>query len=173
MKSILQQIKSAELICEIYTNRENTDSFSVGYVLSIDNDYAIFQLYDPDGLFDGFRVMTIESIYTLKTNTNYLYKLQKKMVEVELSKDFSYNDNLLINFLNHVQQTNELCQISVCDSDYYDSVGFVKSIFEDKLFVNQINPKGKSDGEAYIMLPCVTSVDVCNQECEAIKKRIK
>lgn len=60
MNDVLSEIKQAKELCEIYTNEECTNKFSVGYVLAFDDDYVVIKMYDSNGHYDGIECFNMD-----------------------------------------------------------------------------------------------------------------
>lgn len=76
-KDILEKSRNEKEILSLYTNKEDTERFSVGYILGLCEKYCIIALISPSGLYDGYRVIDINEIYKIEYGGDYEKKLKK------------------------------------------------------------------------------------------------
>ena len=67
-----------------YTNREDSDVFSVGEVIAYDEDYMLTSEISPQGTFDGYSLQRIEAIYRMDTDDSYVNYLSMILFLINL-----------------------------------------------------------------------------------------
>lgn len=77
--------KIKDELLEIYSDSE--ENFSVGKILSKSNDSVLFRSYDEQGKNDGLHFVKSSYISEVKSNTQYLRKMQLYLEYWEKKED--------------------------------------------------------------------------------------
>ncbi|MDR2407161.1 MAG: hypothetical protein LBE13_03490 [Bacteroidales bacterium] len=100
-KNILEQLFNDVLI-EVYTNKNDTESFYAGKIKYLYKDAFILQSYNPKGLIDGYILIRNIDVFKISKETLYLKKLY-----------------ILINNYNNIINSDlKLSKNIECDIDY-------------------------------------------------------
>lgn len=161
-KDILEKSRNEKEILSLYTNKEDTERFSVGYILELCEKYCIIALISPSGLYDGYRVIDINEIYKIEYGGDYEKKLKKLYdIKKQSHKDIKLlENNLIISMLKFAKENEFIITIELLESGLNDVQGYVKNFTRWK-----INDLGQKDGLSEIDLDAITSI-VCNSEDE-------
>ena len=68
-KSDLVNLMEKGELCEIYTDPDRLDIFSVGYIVSVDEDFYILKSVNEYGKFDGYYCEIIDNIIKIEIKT--------------------------------------------------------------------------------------------------------
>lgn len=166
-KDILEKSRNEKEILSLYTNKEDTERFSVGYILELCEKYCIIALISPSGLYDGYRVIDINEIYKIEYGGDYEKKLKKLYdIKKQSHKDIKLlENNLIISMLKFAKENEFIITIELLESGLNDVQGYVKNFTDEKLMILKINDLGQKDGLSEIDLDAITSI-VCNSEDE-------
>lgn len=85
MKEKLLQAYNNNKLIGIYDDFNHPDSFTVGYVLSIDNNSYIVCELTPNGEFDAYLCRFFDDIFKITEDTKYLDCI-KKLVDYNKHK---------------------------------------------------------------------------------------
>lgn len=77
MKKRLEEYIGAETAVNIYTDPEDCDRFTIGYILGIDDDFILMNEIDAGGLNDGFSLISLNDIFRFETDKLYYQRLMK------------------------------------------------------------------------------------------------
>ena len=72
---LLKEAQLNQELVAVYTKPEDTNSFALGQVLAIDEDFFILSCIDPNGNYDGCLLRKKDSIFLLEKNTPYIKKI--------------------------------------------------------------------------------------------------
>lgn len=168
---ILKESMKNKKIVSIYTNKEETSKFSVGYIIGVDDNYYIIALISPSGMYDGYRIALISDIYRIAYDGKYensiqqLYNYKNQThTTINLSKS-----NLINNFIDFAKEKKLVITLELCNSEAMDVQGYVKELKEREVYINCIDSYGESDGDSVIDLESVSLI-VCDSEDESILK---
>lgn len=155
----LNRIKKQGKLVSIYTNRNDTCKFIVGYVIGVNKQDFILALITPDGEYDGFLLKEVDSIYKIVEDELYLGRLLKlvSIKQTKVESIFKSND-LKNELLEFAQKHHKIVSIELINSGYDDCIGFVNSINETMCKVQVINESGIPDGISTIMKSDITQI---------------
>lgn len=151
------------ILYEIYfTDRETDDTFAVGYFVSKDDEYVVFQCVSRDGHDGGMLLVKMENIWTLQYNTTYCQSLEKliKHFETKFEKISFKSKNLKKEFLMLAQKNRGIVGVELNDSDSVDLLGFVINISEDFVETLEVSDVGCADGNGCCRFDEITKVYV-------------
>ena len=163
----LQMIKNMDLLALIYSDPENTDSFSAGYISCIFSDDIIINHITSYGRYDGFVVKRIEDIYRIETKSKYCTKLSKLAKQYNNLYDSIsiHNDSGILSLLWFALKKEKYVSIGLCDNDLVDFSGKVISVDSKTVKVQSYDEYGDSDGENVFSIEDITFVS-CDGEDE-------
>lgn len=151
---ILTQAKKRKKLVAIYTDKDNTDKFSAGYINDQIEEGVFLQSIDPNGFMDGTIFLNIDSIYAIDydnkylANLEYLYQNKDKLQEKNTFEFKRSQANYLIeDFLEKCSSEKILITIKLI----YDVgvTGYVKTLSEDDVCINVVTDEGEQDGVTY------------------------
>ena len=95
MTEILRELIEKQELCAIYTDANDTDKFSVGYILGIDKNSFLMEHIDQYGKADGISCNLIDFIFKVERDTLYCknieklfkYLKQKRFAKLSLKND--------------------------------------------------------------------------------------
>ena len=120
---IIKESITQQDLMEIYYE-ENQDSCFVGTPVKCCGNQTLFKFTDTEGRFDGFRILGMEDIAYIRTNTLYLRKL-KKHNDFKLKNNIEYKsekDDLLEEMLEQALLNNKYIQIMIAENVYIGKV---------------------------------------------------
>lgn len=157
----------------VYTNTEETDRFTFGFVVGISNDDVVIGSITPIGFYDGFLIKKYSDIYRIDQGDRYgekvyrLYQLrQQKHPDLDLK-----TGNFILDILYFACKRHLVVSLVLCDSerDYVDVQGFVSGVEENTIMIRPVDEYGNIDGESIIPLDYITMI-TCDSETEAALK---
>lgn len=165
----LKEIKSNRKLASIYTNKNDTGRFIVGYIEEISEDFIIIQAVNPNGHFDGLLLKELESIYRVETEGNYLDKMQKLLdYNNEATEQVTLDGkDLITSLLQYAEKNKYVVSIELLNSGFDDIIGYVQRISENGCLINQITTDGQYDGNSTIDYSSISKIS-CNSEDEKI-----
>lgn len=168
MEKCLEMLKTAmgtgEPV-EVYNDPEDTDRFSAGYVVAMDDNSIIQYHIHPNGGADGYSWRATEKIYRVNSGTRYLECL-KMLLESENLPVFAPEgeEELSAQLLRFAMEHELVVQIQLYDSDSWNLMGFVREVGEG-VTVSMLNVEGEADGIAAVRLEDITEIS-CGDDYE-------
>ncbi len=152
MMDIIKKVVEEKLLCEIYSNCDDLNTFAVGYILEYDDDFILYKSVDKYGNDDGLYCRAIDTVVKIQYATKYLCALLYLIQDKRFELVDKFNGNLLYNILNYALQNKFICNIELCDDDSSTEFGLVSSLFQDSPYVgfSVVDGYGQKDGEASI-----------------------
>ncbi len=159
----------------VYTNVNEADKFIYGTILSVDENRIAINMINPNGDDDGIKAFAVNNIFRVENGGLYHKKMEKLL---SLDNPPNYNINFIENdimksILLFAQSTKHIVSVELCDSGYFDVVGFVSSIDKTDCEVQLIDEYGVNDGNAFISLLDITAVQLCSDDEKRIEKLFK
>lgn len=161
MLNTLKALLKNQNLCEIYTNVEQTNKFSVGYVVAVDERNCLLLAVDFYGQYDGLSCFLIDKIFQIQTCTQYLQAIEKlvKHRNIITSKNHR-TDTILLDILTDISENKRICEIELCDSNLADATGYVKNVDvkENKIELLLVDEFGHNDGETIIDMQMISHI---------------
>ena len=129
-------------LLEIYSDSE--DSFSVGRILSKSKDSILFRSYDAQGKNDGLHFIKSSYISEVKSNTQYLRKMQlyleywREREDVLLNNLFK-NHPTLLELLEYAMENKKIITVSCSTKPDELLTGYVESYNNEKIELNCVD----------------------------------
>ena len=129
-------------LLEIYSDSE--DSFSVGRILSKSKDSILFRSYDAQGKNDGLHFIKSSYISEVKSNTQYLRKMQlyleywREREDVLLNNPFK-NHPTLLELLEYAMENKKIITVSCSTKPDELLTGYVESYNNEKIELNCVD----------------------------------
>lgn len=167
MLDILKKVCKDGDLTAIYTNRNDYDSFSVGYILGVTEESFIIKHLSSRGEFDGYSVRKTDDVYRIETDGIYLKKIkllseQKRGNESLPSIDT--NGEFLLNAIKYAIDNKFVATICI-DESACDIVGYIKSMDNNHVRVLQITEYGENNGETVFPLQEILKLCINDLEC--------
>lgn len=165
--NVLKRAKEDGHILSIYTDKENTEKFSAGYIQQISEDLVLISHVTPYGLYDGYMIRRIEDIYRLECHGKYEKKLETLYnIQNQNHKKIPHGCGTIFEDLFKFSLDNHLViNIQLHYSELEDIQGYVDEFFEDSLIVRQLDDEGNDDGETVISISDITLL-TCDSDRE-------
>ena len=129
-------------LLEIYSDSE--DSFSVGKILSISKDSILFRSYDAQGKNDGLHFIKSSYISEVKSNTQYLRKMQlyleywREQENVSLTNPFKKHP-MLSELLAYALENKKIITVSCNSKPDELFTGYVETYNNEKIKLNCVD----------------------------------
>ena len=167
MVDILKQVNECGILTAIYTNKNDYDKFSVGYILSVAEDSFLTKHLSTRGEFDGYSVRKVDDVYRVETNGLYLHKIEQlykqKINQVEIPA-IDTNGNLLLNAITYAINNNFITIICI-DESANDIVGYIESFDNYNIKVLQISEYGQKNGETIFSVDEIIKICINDTDC--------
>lgn len=162
IETLKKALESGELV-EMYSDPGDTDRFTAGCVVAMDDVSIIQRHFHPSGRADGYSWCDLEKIYRVNVRTRYLDCL-KKLMEPECQQGFvpDGEEALSALLLQFAMEHEMIVQIELHDSDSWNLMGFVREV-SDCVTVAMINVEGEEDGISVVRLEDITEIS-CGDE---------
>ncbi|HBT65112.1 MAG TPA: hypothetical protein DEB10_10685 [Ruminococcaceae bacterium] len=157
----------------VYTNSEQTQSFSAGIVSEIFDNEVIISHYLPNGKYDGYVVKQIVDIYKIETNSKYVKKI-KILSEINNTKHDKLcrvKENGFLTLLTYAYETKKVVTIELIDSDNNDAVGFVEQINDKCCTISMLDDYGENDGVSIFNIDDISHLS-CDGDDEFVLKQL-
>lgn len=94
-------VYTANDLVAIYCNKQSTDRFLVGQILSSDADCLLLSLVSPDASVDGLCFCFAKCLYRIEKDSQYLCDIKKDFNPIDTLR---FNGNLWDDFLAHAEK---------------------------------------------------------------------
>lgn len=134
--------KIKDELLEIYSDSE--ESFSVGKILSKSKDSILFRSYDAQGKNDGLHFIKSSYISEVKSNTQYLRKMQlyleywREREDVLLNNPFK-NHPTLLELLEYAMENKKIITVSCSTKPDELLTGYVETYDNKKIKLNCVD----------------------------------
>lgn len=150
MEEIIKQFCGVSELVELYTDKNNTDSYEVGYVVAYSDNMFMVHSYHPRGVDDGFFVQRIEDLYCVSYGTQYCEKIFKLIAhQAETAKQpmlegFQTSGNMMYDVLNECMYNQQI--VCVVLYNEYEVFGRVKNVNLNTFEIEIVKGDGTFDG---------------------------
>ncbi len=166
------KFKEAKKLVSVYSDTYDTERFSVGYIMAMDDSHIIIKHISPQGLYDGYILKRTEDIYQI----NYSGKYEAKILNLYNTQTMKHTDtnfsdeNLVIALLKLANQDNLIVSLELHSSGIYDNQGIVLEANAENVLMEKITDFAESDGYVSFDIGCITKIACdCDNE-QALKK---
>ncbi len=158
MKDKLLELKKQNKNISIYCC-EDTNNFSYGKLLSVNDCEFALLMYTPYGLYDGIIVKSIDEILRIEYDGQYDQKMQKVLSQNTAAENYCIDDSQITSSVLELSlKQNRIVSIELLNSGYDDVVGFVDEIFDNKCIIKLVDEYGYEDGYSCIKISDITQV---------------
>ena len=154
------------MLC-IYTNQEDTSSFSLGYIQNMTNSEVLIESINSQGNYDGYIVKNIKDIFLIEENNKYIQKvtfLHDKSNTPHKNISNKYK-NLFKSLLYFAKSYNLIVSVQLHYSNAIDIQGYVGDIEENEASFLCVDDYGLNDGKAICDINDITIL-ACDGEDE-------
>ncbi len=146
---------SDELI-SVHTDFDESDIFTLGYLIGIDENNVLMNMVDRYGEENGFCIINLADIYNFELDKMYSGKIEKLFKLKEQKRQYISNSdsNAIVNFLKHAFDNHLLIQVN--EDDYY--IGYVKDFSDQVLTTEKIDNYGDEIGISSLDMNNVNSL---------------
>jgi len=170
-QSINNALNEKELI-SIFTDKENTDNFSAGFVIILNEETLIFNSINPDGMDDGLEVININDIYEIAYDDQYLKRLKflrENSDEFIKKTEFILSDNekSFYDVLCKCKENKVLVSINLCYG--IGHYGIINEIDGECVLLQDFDEIGKEDGFSCFKISDIIKIFIDDKKLKKIK----
>lgn len=162
---------------EIYHDFEEGKGFTVAKILSIRDDYVLYQCISPNGEYDGYVVDSTSDISRICIDTQYIKKIEKlKYSDTQnrspiLSDLYSDNSiDLLSILLKYSFEQKCMVSLSLLSDENPSITGLICELSTCGLSMHLIDEYGISDGSVYLRISDIRRIVSDDINARQIKK---
>ena len=178
LKDILKNAKETGQLISIRTDRANCDRFSVGKIISFNEDILHFKEFTSNGQEDGIESIKMEDIFGVDIDDIYLNKiiLKQKYSDYFFTKSptpsfYSDPNTEFYQILKNAMESNQLIHISFTfDMSLY---GLVRDCNEEQFLFELYNRDGHYDGKSVYFVDDIEKInwdDIPNRLIDLIRR---
>ncbi len=163
-RKYLEQAKNENKLVAIRTNNEDTDKFSVGYILGINDQTINIKAINPNGLPDGTFSINTTDLYGIDLDDRYLKQLAtKQKFAKEIFADTpspSFFEDGEVNIKTILEKASEKKQL--IHVNFYRDLGlygYVNEINEEEFVFEVYNDNGEYDGISVYLIEDVKNIN--------------
>lgn len=172
----LKQSMVEKVIVSIFSNRNQPDACSVGYVEAITEDQVLLNHVTPTGLADGIVIRRLEDVFRVDINGLYeqklhrLYFLQHQSHQTLLLDPANTETNLFNEILIQAQKLGLIVNVCIDETETQDNIiGLTKEVSKFEVVISRISEYGLVDGESILLLDDIVKLN-CDTDEEHILK---
>lgn len=152
-------VKTRHLL-QFHINKNNCDTFVVGNVLYIFDDFILIQKVSPRGEWDGFLLYPKTDLVKVERDERYTRMLRKLLklkhqVPAPVPKRL---DGGVETILTYGAENKRIVALELYKSGNQDVVGYVLKQSKSCVCLQQVGPFGEADGVSYIRTEAITRV---------------
>ena len=168
MYKLLYKLMKEDALVALYTNKNDYESFAVGYINQLIDDKAIILHIGVHGEFDGYSAYYIDNIYKLETDSKYLEKMSKlKHWDKSDVPKINVKNDCFNSLIDTALENKSIIAIGCYDSDNAIT-GYVINHSDGLLKILQVNEYGEEDGEVIIYNKDINKIVINDVECSEI-----
>jgi hypothetical protein len=135
MQKRLYDIVGTDNLVSIYTDTDEPDTFTLGYLLQMDNENLLMNMIDSFGEENGFCIINLSDIFIFDGDKMYSEKINKLFIIKNQKRKYIANLGIdpINTFLKHVVDNNLLIEANE-DDNYIGRVSY----FSGEILVLQL-----------------------------------
>lgn len=155
MKKRLERYINTEKLISVYTDADDTSSFTLGFIIQIDDEFILMNMINKFGEEDGFSLINLDDIFSYDDDKLYSGKVLKLYtMKNQVRKQIDDLENSTINnLLKYAQNNNYLVEVNE------DIIGFVNYFSDDILELNLVDIYAQKLGMACIDINNINVID--------------
>lgn len=136
----LKEAQELKRTIEIYTDRDNMESFCFGFINSIDEEYVYINDITQDGEEDGMTVRRLSDIYRVEYGGYYEIRLEKLYrIKKQSHEEFPSYDSF-DKFLKAMKLSKSIVTISIGTYDNnIEASGIIENIDGEKIYLLELS----------------------------------
>lgn len=150
------------MLLQLHININDKDSFIVGSIVSVFDDFILVQKVSPRGEWDGFALFLKADLVAISRDEGYLGMLEK-LLKLKHQTPAPVPRRLrggLKTILTYSEENKKIVALELYKSGDQDAVGYVTKQSKTYVCLRQVDPYGKMDGVSYIANDAITRVFV-------------
>ena len=142
----LSAYAGTDMLVSIYSDTDEPDSFTLGYLLEIDNDNILLNMIDSFGEENGFCIINLDDIFVFDGDKMYAEKMQKLFLIKKQKREYieDKNGSPMLDFLKYACENRLLIEVN--EDDNY--MGRIVSFSDDTLVLDLTDHYGNDMGTA-------------------------
>lgn len=148
MKKRLNSLVGKDILVSIYDDTDEPDTFTLGYLLQMDDNDILINIIDQFGQENGLCTLNLDDIFIFDEDKMYIEKMQKLFTIKNQKRRYIANlgANPMFTLLKYAVDNHLLIEVN--NDDNY--MGFVSGFSEDILVLNVIDNYCNDLGDATI-----------------------
>lgn len=144
MQKRLSSLVGKDILVSIYAHADEPDSFTLGYLLQMDNDNVLMNTIDSYGEENGFCIIKMSDIFIFDEDKMYSEKMQKLFAIKNQKRRYiaSLHTNPISDFLQYAVDNNLLIEVNEDDSYMGHISYFSKETLVLEIIDNYCNDMG-------------------------------
>ncbi|PKM72718.1 MAG: hypothetical protein CVU91_06730 [Firmicutes bacterium HGW-Firmicutes-16] len=135
MQQMLSLLVSKDVLVSIYTDTDAPDSFTLGYLLQMDNDNILLNMIDSFGEENGFCTIRLSDVFIFDGDKLYSEKMHKLfMIKKQQRKYIDLDESPFASLLKHAEGNNQIIEVN--EDDNYR--GYVSYFSKETLVLNLV-----------------------------------
>ncbi|MEQ6125320.1 hypothetical protein AAON49_14015 [Pseudotenacibaculum sp. MALMAid0570] len=173
-ESILNKSIKNRTFVSVYSDQENVDKFSMGIVVSFDDDFLLLKKVSPEGNYDGFSILLIEYIYCIEFEDDYIKRksslVKENISEIHLKIQKSLSDNFRFDkAIKLSKEQNFLCCIDLIFNRSF--IGYIQDFDDTNVVISNIDDNHKQDGYSLFRLIEIEKMSFFSSELISISNQ--
>ena len=173
LKKYLMSAMNDNIPVSLYADKEDTENCMVGFIQGVTEEHVLVACFGTYGLYDGFTIKKCKDIFRLDSKDTYTEKVFKlyKFHEQKHPLIVRNSDNLVFDLLQHAKDNRLVVALVLCesDSDTCDAQGFISTIHDGMVTIEQVCRDGCNDGACVVRLEDISTVYCDSDEQMAVK----
>lgn len=168
--SALRVAQESEIAVAVYADTDEADLYEVGFVENVDSNDVTLKCLTPRGEPDGRRVIRMDDISRVESETAYTKKLELlyQYRDTIFDKDFrKATTGDLKTQLEHARDHHAL--VHLIDASDGGPNGFITEVGEDYVTMLRVSRDGEPDGKATILMDSIQKVHIGRRQDQVIE----
>jgi len=135
----LNSIKKEKKLVEIYTDKNNPDSFCFGFIIGFDSDFIFINAVSCHGETDGLTIRRLKDIYRVEYDGDY----EKRLAKLFNLKKQAFDCYPVLNDLNTLLKTviEDKVILTITTGDFENHIvvaGIIEKVVNNKIYFREI-----------------------------------
>ena len=154
-------------LLEIYA-QEDDSKFDLGNLLYFDDEWLLLECFDNFGNFDGYMLLSLESVFKVNYQTKYTKDLGKIIQSPQKPLQIVSTQTDLLHQLLVSLQKNGIVSVTLSNGDVI--IGEILSTEDSLVCIKVFCDDGTEDGVSMFSSDMISSVQFETVECKAIQR---
>lgn len=140
-----------------YADLWESESFDVGFLIGLDDAFALFNGVTQEGVEDGFTLILRDNIYRVDSQAQYLIKIVTLWNRKNQKKNTAFipKDDFLYELLDYARRSKTFVSLFLFDGVSAALYGRVRHLDEETVVLDAIDQFGNHDGEVIMDLSSI------------------